>query len=496
MSQRLPQSRRRNCGPLQRPLSMSRNAILPRLLCILTTTLYPDHHYLTTTIYQDRPGSTQTSTVQVEKPCHPSTSYSTTSITLPAGSTTIREISTSTAFNVQTVYRDSIITSTVPHTRYITRTVTSGAPVCCGGSTYINSYNATIIYTSTTIRANTTLTSTVYSSTTVSTTTVATQTLYSTTISTETSIETSISTSYLPSPTTITADSTTTLYLPSFITIRSGDESFVETRYFPSGTATITSYLLNTTTISVPGSTETQYIPSFITVSPSDTDFTETRYFPSSTATITSFYPTTLTVTEPASIRTIYLPSNDTSGGGRGGGGMCCTDNTSSTNSSDLYTSRTTYLENTYITLIDRSLEKISSQISNRLSIDLRSFFSEDGEFGGNSTTTTINASDISYLNSTLTNALTAYFDYSFRNRSSPLMDSINNLTVHATLRGTPWWAIVLLILLILFGLLMLAGLAWLVFFRSTHVCKGRKSLHEGKEVVVCAVGNGGRGDM
>lgn len=468
---------------------------------LVTTTLYSYSHgpLSTTTVYNAQPGhcvpstttlysdKLSTTTVYNEQPCQSSTQTATSisyitatrEVTLPASTTTIT--------SSKIIYRDSTttISSLEARTSYSTKTITQSVPLCGGGTTYINSYNATIISISTQTLASTTLTSTLYSSTTL-TETAATRTIYSTDYSTTNRNVTILTTSYFPSPTTITAGNgtiTRTEYFPSFLTTTAGSANSTDTIYFPSGTATITSYILSTTTIRDAASTQTQYFPSIITVTAGNGNVTATSYIPSGTATITSFYPDITTVTEPGSTRTVYLPSNDTSrmccnntGGGGGGAG---------TNGSDIYALLVGYLESTYLNLVDQTLTNTTDSITNRISLDLRNFF-ETNPINIVNANISLNSTDLSYLNRTIAGVLYNYMQYQFEDRSSPV-----NQSIRVEINETPWWAIVLIILLIIFGLLILAGLIWLIFFRRTHVCRGKKSLHGGKEVVVCAVDGG-----
>ena len=480
-----------NCQPVIRTIYTGQpGQISTRTITSLET---PDYCVpSTTTLYSDKPGPLSTTTVYDAQPCQSSTqtitvfsgstatsiSYvtATSEITLPASTVTKHDVSTITALSDRTVYRDSTtsIVSTQERTSYITKVITSSVPLCGGGTTYINSYNATIISISTKTLANTTLTSTLYSTTT-STITEATQTVYSTRYSTTTENITVLTTSYLPS----------------------------------------------TTTIPIPGSTETKYFPSIITVTACDGNATSTVYIPSGTATITSFYPNYTTVTEPGSTSTIYLPSNatgavccnGTGGGGSGGGNgsdiyallvgylestylnlidnsvtnISCNStggggNGGGGNGSDIFALLVGYLESTYINLIDRSVTNNTDSIATSISVDLRNFF-ETNPIDVINANISLNSTDLSYLNRTIAGVLYNYMQYQFEDRSSPV-----NQSIRVEINETPWWAIVLVVLLILFGLLILAGLIWLIFFRRTHVCRGKKSLHGGKEVIVCAV--------
>ncbi|GIZ36657.1 hypothetical protein CKM354_000012600 [Cercospora kikuchii] len=464
-----------------------------------TVTEHPQCYPSTTTVYKEKHGNPYTTTVCPDKPCHPST------LTMTAGSTV-----TSTSYITQpaaTITNTFTVTSggTITSTSYITqppatvtrsevstiysdRTITTGAPICGGGTTYINKYNATITILTTRTLANTTITSTLYSATSTSTTTVATQTVTSTNFSTTTNTVTDISLVYLPSVTTVTAGNgtvTETQYFPSgTATITSyllnvsttTNAGSTETQYIPSGTGTVTSYVLSVSTTTNPGSTVTQYFPSVVTVTAGDGNVTDTVYVPGGTATITSFYPSITTITEPGQTATIYLPSNDTQyiccnntgGGGGGGGGNDGGNNNNGTNTYNLIVG---YLETTYLSLIDRSLTNITETISNRLRLDLQNFFSSPNSTLNLNATISLNTTDLNYLNRTISGTIINFFGDEFNNGSSPI-----NEAIRVEINDTPWWAIVILVLVILILLGLLLGCCWALCFGGG---KGKKKKKE-----------------
>ncbi|PPJ58305.1 hypothetical protein CBER1_04511 [Cercospora berteroae] len=467
--------------------------------CHPTTATITEHrqrHPSTTTVYKDKQGQPYTTTIYADKPCHPST------LTVTAGSTV-----TSTSYITQpggTITNTLTVTSggTITATSYITqppttvtkfqistlysdRTITTGAPICGGGTTYINKYNATVTILTTRTLANTTITSTLYLETTTSTTTVATQTVTSTSFSTTTNTVADISLVYLPSVTTVTAGDgtvTETQYFPSgAATITSyllsvsttTNAGSTETQYIPSGTATVTSYVLSVSTTTNPGSTVTRYFPSIITVTAGDGNVTDTVYVPGGTATITSFYPSITNITEPGQTATIYLPSNNTQyiccnntgggGGGNDGGGG----NNNGTNTYNLIVG---YLETTYLSLIDTSLTNITETISNRLRLDLQNFFSGSKSTLNLNATISFNTTDLNYLSRTISGTVINFFGDEFNNGSSPI-----NEAIRVEITDTPWWAIVIVVLvnLILLGLLLRC--CWVLCFRGGKGKKKRK---------------------
>ncbi len=120
------------------------------------------------------------------------------------------------------------------------------------------------------------------------------------------------------------------------------------------------------------------------------------------------------------------------------------------------------YVDNTLITTIDQSIDKTITKSFNQdilTNINV-TFFAAFHNYTYN-TNITLDESSLHYLNSSISDVMYGYVHTQFTEKDSSLNQDMRQIISY---NDSPWYAIAILTLLIIFGILTLAGMLWLIF--------------------------------
>ncbi|KAK5196753.1 hypothetical protein LTR99_005546 [Exophiala xenobiotica] len=128
------------------------------------------------------------------------------------------------------------------------------------------------------------------------------------------------------------------------------------------------------------------------------------------------------------------------------------------------------YIDNTLIAKIDQSIDKtITKSFNQDVLIDINeTFFAAFHNYTYN-TNITLDESSLQYMNSSISDVLFGYMHNQFTEKDSSLYQDMGQIISSYSYNDSPWYAIAILTLLIIFGILTLAGLLWLIFRNPKH---------------------------
>ncbi|KAI1611776.1 hypothetical protein EDD36DRAFT_465636 [Exophiala viscosa] len=123
------------------------------------------------------------------------------------------------------------------------------------------------------------------------------------------------------------------------------------------------------------------------------------------------------------------------------------------------------YVDNTLITTIDQSIDKTITEAFNQdiLTNINETFFAALQNYTYN-TNITLDGSSLHYLNSSISDVMYGYMHTQFTETDSSLMQDLRQSLSSYSYDDSPWYAITILTLLVIFAILTLAGLLWLIF--------------------------------
>ncbi|KAK5031498.1 hypothetical protein LTR13_007826 [Exophiala sideris] len=123
------------------------------------------------------------------------------------------------------------------------------------------------------------------------------------------------------------------------------------------------------------------------------------------------------------------------------------------------------YVDNTLINTIDQSIDKTITEFFNQdiLTNINETFFAALHNYTYN-TNITLDNSSLHYLNSSISDVMYGYMHTQFTETDSSLNQDMRQSILSYSYNDSPWYAIAILTLLVIFGILTLAGLLWLIF--------------------------------
>jgi hypothetical protein len=125
--------------------------------------------------------------------------------------------------------------------------------------------------------------------------------------------------------------------------------------------------------------------------------------------------------------------------------------------------------------------ENITSTINTSIEQTISKTFNQDiitninatiyGAFRNNTynTNITLNQTSLHYMNKSITDVVFGYIHNQFSDRTSSFYSDMSQITQAYAYNTSPWYAIAILTLLLIFGILTLAGLLWLILKGHKH---------------------------